>query len=85
MVSFMGFNEHDVAAKTANSIFGCIIRNMRRKTREVLFLFYSVLTRLHLVHYIQLWVSHFKKGQYKSKSEKKGVQVDLKIGHSGQG
>lgn len=29
MVSLMGLNECDVVAKKANSIFGCIIRNMR--------------------------------------------------------
>lgn len=71
MVSFLGLNEHDVVTKRTNSIFGCVIRNMGWKTREVILLFYSVLIRLHLAYYIQLWVPHFKKGEYKSKSEKK--------------
>lgn len=71
MIHFKKPHEREIVAQKSKFHLGCVIRNMRQEIRKVRFLFYSGLIRSHLVRCIQLRVSHLKKGQDKSQSEKK--------------
>ena len=59
--------ERALAAKKANSVLGCINRNIASRWREVIIPLSLVLIRLHLEYCAQLWDPQYRKDIDKQK------------------